>query len=351
MINLNFQTDDNQINDFLVVCEKFNQRPHRLVIHDTYQGVSFEEYVQKLSIEPPQNCFIEMIPSEDDYIFNQRILKQITENIFISYLEIDKNNDDFVVSEIIFYFKSVDDSKEIENIIDDLSQFIVDFSESETHKINYLAVKESALILDPLHFEDQENIELFYNSETLTQVNKLIKKLKKSNTGISIFYGDSGLGKTQLSKYVCKSVDEICIYIPLNLIDQSINNPEFKNFLKKWGKVLLVIDDCDFLFNPMFGKNNYFAHNLLQLVDGVFTEICKIHTLLIFNAETEDEIDEYLLNANSTLDVIQITKLSTELSNELSEHLGHKKRYKTSTKLIEILKGKKSTESQKIGLS
>jgi hypothetical protein len=349
MINLNFQTDDNQVNDFIVVCEKFNQRPNRLVVHETYSGLEFQDSISQFG-DLYQNHFIEMVPSDDDYILNQRILRQISEDVFISYLEIDKNNQDFIISEVIFYYKNIENLETIQTIINGLSECIVDFSSNDNHKINYLGVKEGVLSLEPLIFESQENIELFYNPDTFKKAEKLVKKIKKNSTGISILYGETGTGKSQLTKWICKSVDEISIYIPLNLIEQSINNPEFKNFLKKWGKVLLIIDDCDFLFNPMFGKTNYFAHNLLQLVDGLFTDVCQIHSILVFNTSVEEDIDEYLIDSNRTLDIIEFTELSYEQANELSEHLNLKKRYKNDAKVIEVVLGKKNSQNVKIGL-
>jgi len=350
MINLNFQTDDNQVNDFIVVCEKFNQRPHRLVIHESYTGLEFQDYINTLE-SLYQNHFTEMIPQDDDYIQNQRTLRQISETIFISYLEIDRNNEEFITSEVIFYYKDVENFDTIQKMIDDLSEFVIDFSESENHKLNFLTVRENQLSIEPILSDKQENCELYYNSNCFTKVEKLIKKIKKTNTGLSILYGDTGNGKSQLSKFICHSVDEICIFIPLNLIDQSVNNPEFRNFLKRWGKVLLVIDDCDFLCSPIFGKTNYFTHNLLQLVDGIHSEVCQIHTLLIFNTPQLEELDQDLVDSNSIIDVIEITELTQDESNQLAEHLNSKKRYKQSSRVIEVVKGKKSTSSQKLGLS
>jgi len=349
MINLNFQSDDNQTNDFIEVCEKLNQRPHRLVIHETYSGPDFIEHIDKLE-NLYENHFTEMIPQDDDYIQNQRILRQISESVFISYLEIDKTNEDFAVSEVLFFYKNTNDFEKLENLISELSEFVIDFSSSESHKINILSVKENALSIEPLILNQQENIELFYHQDSFTKVQKLIKKSKKTKTGISILWGDFGCGKSQLSKWICQSIDEICIYIPLNLIDQSINNPEFRQFIKKWGKVFIVVDDCDFLFNPLFGKTNYFSHNLLQIVDGIFTDVCQVQFLLIFNIKSEEEIDQDLLDSNSIIDVIEIKELTQEESNELADHLNSKKKYKQSTRVIDVVRGKKTEPTQKLGL-
>jgi len=353
MKNINFQSDDNQINDFLVVCDYLKQRPHRLVIHDSFTSEDFNKVINStINIDDSyQNFFIEMVPSDDDYIKNQRTLKQISSDIFISFLEIDKNSEDSIASEIIFYFKNSQNIEVIENIILSLQDFIVDFGSSENHKINLLSVKENTLDLEPLSIDRNDSFDFYYNEEVISKINKLIKKIKKNETGISIIHGESGVGKTSVSKYICQELDEMCIYIPLNLVDQSINNPEFKNFLKKYGKVLLIIDDCEFFSNPLFGKSNFLSHNLIQLVDHVFSNICKINVLLIYNTTHEEDIDEVLVDSNFLIDILKIDELTINSANELSNHLGQKKKYKSPLRLIDVLKSQKSSSNFKIGLS
>jgi hypothetical protein len=352
MINLNFQSDDGQINDFLFVCEKFNKRPNRLIIHESYKGIDFTKIINDFTFEQSEdNLFIELINSGDGFIKNQRILHQLSENMFISFLEIDKYNDDFAVSEVLFFFKDSEQLIEVENIIDKLSECILDLTSSESHKINFLTVRENTIDIEPLLTESNEDFENYYNDNVISQVNKLVKKFKKDESGISVIYGESGVGKTNLAKQICHKLHQVSIFIPSNLIDQSINNPDFKNFIKKYGKVLLIIDDCEFMSNNLFGKNNFFVQNVIQLVDGIFQDILQVQILLIFNTDNDEDIDESILNSNSFIDMIYVDSLKSDAATDLSQTLGHKKIYKSSVRLIDVIKNKKNSKKPGIGLT
>lgn len=350
MINLQLNTDDNQIGDYLHICEVFNKRPNRLVIHDTFEGTSFIDKINTISSESLDNDihFIEMVPSDDKYVINQRILKKISDNIFISFLEIDNEDENYLISEVLFYFKDTEDKLKIEEIIEDLSTSILDFSESVNHKINILSSNNGILDLDSIIIDDIEDIELFYNEDVIKSVNKTIKCLKKQNSGLSIIRGEVGTGKTSLAKYIAQQLDEITIFIPINFIEQSINNPDFRNFLKKYKKVLIVIDDCDFF--SFLGKNNYLASNILQLVDGVLSDLISVHVLLVFNIDSDSEIEEIYEDCNCLIDIIEVNYLDGDKSTDLSKHLNHNKKYKLDTKLVDIVKNKKSKNKNLLGL-
>jgi tRNA A37 threonylcarbamoyladenosine biosynthesis protein TsaE len=204
------------------------------------------------------------------------------------------------------------------------------------------------LDLDSIIIDDIEDIELFYSEDVIKSVNKTIKCLKKQNSGLSIIRGEVGTGKTSLAKYIAQQLDEITIFIPINFIEQSINNPDFRNFLKKYKKVLIVIDDCDFF--SFLGKNNYLASNIIQLVDGVLSDLISVHVLLVFNIDSDCEIEEIYEDCNCLIDIIEVNYLDGDKSTDLSRHLNHNKKYKSDTKLVDIVKNKKSKNKNLLGL-
>lgn len=349
MINLQLNTDDNQTGDYLHICEVFNKRPNRLIVHDTFEGKLFIEKINTISVEfSDQDIhFIEMLPQDDKYLINQRILKKLSDDIFISFLELDNENEDYLISEVLFYFKNSENREKIENIIEDLSTSILDSSES-VNKINILSSNAGVLDLDSIQIDNIEDIDLFYQENVIKSINKTIKCLKKQNSGLSIIRGEIGTGKTSIAKYIAQQLDEITIFIPINFIEQSINNPDFRNFLKKYKKVLIVVDDCDF-FN-FLGKNNFLASNILQLVDGVLSDLISVQVLLIFNVDSDYQIDQVYEDANCLVDIIEIDTLCGEKATELSKHLNHNRKYKSDTKLIDIVKNRKSVIKNDLGL-
>jgi hypothetical protein len=139
------------------------------------------------------------------------------------------------------------------------------------------------------------------------------------------------------------------IFIPNTMVDLTINGPDFKNFIKKFEKVLIVIDDCEFLSSNPMSKINPFTNNILQLVDGFLSDNLNLQIILLFN-ELEEDLDNDLLDSNSLIDVLEITNLDAEIATDLSKNLGNNKKYKESVRLIEVVQNKKFDKIEKIGL-
>jgi hypothetical protein len=132
------------------------------------------------------------------------------------------------------------------------------------------------------------------------------------------------------------------------MIEHTINNPEFRRFIKKYDRPIIVLDDCDMLFNDIY-KTNPITNNILQMVDGFLADTMNVNIIALFNTDTEDDIEEELLDCNSLIDVIEFELLSVDESNELAKHLESNKKYKNKTRVIDIIKKRSSNEASKIG--
>lgn len=348
-INLNVNKDDSNLNDFLYCWDKFKSRPNKIVIHNTYSTKQFLSIVEK--IEQSKNVFTEIIPDYDDYIINDKILVQLSENFYISYVVIDRNLDSSIVSDVVFYYKEPDDFINISKLIDELENTIVNFTDEESYNLNTLNFSNGALEIEPIEYmvTDDENVESYYSHKTFKSVSKLIKKIKKSDKGLSILWGDRGTGKTSIINHLADKLDRIIIFIPNNLLDVTLSNPDFRKFIKKYQKPIIVLDDCEMIFSEYFTKSNIIVNNLLQLVDGYLSDGLKINIITIFNVESESEIDHTLLDCNNLIDVVEFDYLSSDESNELSKILGNKPTHKTKSRLIEVLHKRNNTKEKRLG--
>jgi hypothetical protein len=135
------------------------------------------------------------------------------------------------------------------------------------------------------------------------------------------------------------------------MIDHTINNPEFRKFLKRYDKPILVIDDCEIFMGDNWGRQNPTSSNLLQMVDGFLSESINCNIITIFNTDTEDDIDQSLIDCNNLIDLIDFEKLSNEEATGLSKSLGFNKKYKTKSKLVDVIKKRNSNETQDVGFS
>jgi hypothetical protein len=349
-LNLNVNKDDAELNDFLHCWEQFESRPNKIVIHNTYSTSLFIEVLNTYITD--RNFFTEVLPDDEGFIINDKMFVKTTDNIYCSYIVIDRKHENSIINEVTFFYKLEDDFETIQEIVEKLNSCTVNFEEDQSNKLSTIALSStSGLEIEPIDMSefDLDNFSLYYAKQTGKDINKLIKEIKKSNKGLSILHGERGTGKTSVINYLASKLDRIVIFIPNNMIEHTINNPEFRKFLKRYSKPVIIIDDCEMLFHEYFTKSNMFSNNLLQMVDGFLSDSMEVNIIAIFNVEDEDEIDHSLLESNNLIRVIEFDYLSTEEAKELSEYLGNNKQYKNKTSVLDIIRNKKPKESKEFG--
>lgn len=345
-LNLNINKDDSQLNDFLFCWKEFSKRPNKITIHSNYSTKLFKDFIDEKVIE--SNTFTEIIPDEDEMIINDKILSKLSDDVYLAYIVIDRELDTSLVSDIVFYYKYEENLPVIQKVIDGINKCMIDFCEEESKNLNTLSLSSSGLEIEPLSLDyDSDNFELYFNNKTIKILNKTIKKIKKSERGLVILNGERGVGKTSSIKYIADNLDRIVIFIPNSLIEQTINNSDFRKFLRKYSKPVLVLDDCEMIFNDYFSKSNMIVNNLLQIVDGLIYD--DVTVVAIFNVDDESEIDHTLLESNNLIENIDFEYLSLEEAEELSKHLGSNKKYKVDIKMIDVLKKRNSDKNKHIG--
>lgn len=346
--NININRDDPTLNDYLSSWSSFGSRPSKIVIYNTY---SYPEFIKIIKPSNDRVVLTEIIPSDDSSMINDKVYDKINDDLCVSYIVIDRTSESPVVNELTFYYIG-DGSKAVNDIVTKLNDCLSDDSISTISKLNTILIGQNGLELEPISQMkiDSDNIEMYYNGDTLKCVNKLIKKIKKTNKGLSILYGERGSGKTSIINYISDNIDRLVIFIPNNMMEHTINNPEFRRFLKKWSNPIVVIDDCEIFFNEVYTKSNIFTSNLLQLVDGFLSDSIDVHIVTLFNVGCEEDIDHSLLNCNGLIDVIKFENLDKDESSLLGKHIGHDGKYKSSNRLIDIIKKRRSKAIQEIGL-
>lgn len=346
-INLNINKDDYHLNDYLICWEKFGHRPNKILIHNTYSGKLFDEVISKYTLE--KNVFTEVIPDTEELIINDKLFIKIDEDCYLSYIVGDRLSESSFIDSISFYYAN--GYEKVQDFIDELNDCVLDYEDDDSNKLNTIGLSINGLEIEPisLHNIDLDNVDNYYNTETFRRVEKAVKQIKKADKGLTVFYGERGSGKTSIINYISSKLDRIVIFIPNNMIDHTINNPEFRKFIKKYDKPVLVLDDCEIAFTENYGRSNMFTSNLLQMVDGFLSDSINCNIVTIFNIDDEEEIDQSLLECNNLIDVIEFEMLTDEESNSLAKHIQSNKKYKNKTKLIDIIKKRSNKKGFEIG--
>lgn len=344
-LGLSVTKDDSTLNDYIYCWDSFGERPNRIVIHNTYSTKLFDKAMKERFLE--KNVFTEVIPDSVEVIINDRILAKIDDSCYISYIVADRNMDSSFIDSITFYYKG--GYQRINDMVDDLNDCILDYCEEDSNKLNVVVLSPaSGLELEPMSIkEESADADLFYSAATFKRAEKAIKSVKKSDKGLLLFYGERGTGKTSMISHMASKLDRIVIFVPLNMIDHTFGNPDFRKFVKKYDKPLLVVDDCESVFADAY-KSVAFAGNVLQMAEGFLSDSAGATILLIFNESSESEIDEALLDCNELIDAVEFERLSEEEGVELAKHLG-KAKPKGSMRAADIAKKRKGSPSGGIG--
>lgn len=347
-ILLNINSEDSNINEFLYCYKEFGSIPNRYIIHS---DISYDNFLNVLSnLEE-----LYKITEIDNNFTNIRVLSKYNDNLYFSYFILDSDSEFESFSGVTIFYKSEKDLDEIRDRLDEIIEDydIVDSDEEKTNKneLSIVNILNGALNITKISedFKNNDNIDLYYNADTFKSVNKLSKKINKNNKGLSILLGERGTGKTSIIKYISEKVNKNIIYIPNNTIEHTINNPEFKNLIKTYDNLVIVIDDCEVIFSDIYTRSNIITSNLLQMIDGIDSDDISVNFLLIFNSDDESEIDENLLECNNLIDIIKFDFLTKDEANDLSSFLNQKGKYKEETKLLSVLKGKNKNSQNSIG--
>ena len=319
-MNLTINKDDAEINDYLYCWSEMGDRPNKTIFHSFYNVDEFLHFLEEVNYQK-RGEFSEVMPVGESPIINQKNLYKIEDGFYIAFTIFDKLGEEKMIGDVSMIW-SDNHLKMVEEWTSKLNDF-VEFDEEEEGEIkfdrtNIISIGQNGYELNHLNLPkiELEDIEMFYSEDTINSTEKLIKLLRKDESGLAVLWGERGSGKTTLANYIISETENVVIYIPLNMIDMTIGSPDFLKFVKMRKGATLVIDDAEIQFSEYFSKTSFFTGNLLQLVDGLGSINLNLKIILILNNKNLSEVDPNLLKCNNMLDVIKVEKIFDEKSKE-----------------------------------
>jgi len=145
--------------------------------------------------------------------------------------------------------------------------------------------------IDPI----ETNIEDNYNDDFLPVYNDVIEFLNQRKSGIAIFRGVMGSGKTSLIRHLITVLPKHYVFIT-NGIAEHLGSPEFTSFLLENRDSVFILEDCEQILRKRTDINFFSSGiaNILNMSDGLLSDIFNIKFICTFNADM-DVIDEALL--------------------------------------------------------
>lgn len=194
----------------------------------------------------------------------------------------------------------------------------------EKSKIYILSNSYGELDLTALPVEPLEaDLELNYGKEFAEFHEQLVDSLNNKTSGLYLFYGEPGTGKSSYIKYLLNGeVKRKIAYIPIGLIDRLIS-PDFLPILIANKDLILVMEDAEkaLLSRDSGESNTDLVSAILNLTDGFLGQAMNISVIATFNT-AKDRIDAALLRKGRLRMSHEFKKLSVENAKNLAVSMG-----------------------------
>lgn len=156
------------------------------------------------------------------------------------------------------------------------------------------------------------DVDKHYNDDFKEVNDTILSTLKDSNSGIILLHGEPGTGKTNYIKHITSKVpDKKFIYIPSNMIG-FITDPSFIGTMLSNKNSILIIEDCEVYIQDRKnsgGSNSNFVTTLLNLSDGILSDMMDLQIICTFNNDIKD-IDEAILREGRLIAEYKFDELS-----------------------------------------
>lgn len=160
-----------------------------------------------------------------------------------------------------------------------------------------------------------------YNDDLTVLHEKIVTTLRQKNkSGIYLFHGVPGTGKSTYIRYLIRCINKKVIFIPPGLA-ANLDAPNLTQLLIENANTVFVIEDAEQLITSRDAGRNSSISVLLNLTDGLLGESLGIQVIATFNTELKN-IDKALLRKGRLLALYDFKQLSIEKSRRLLEKLG-----------------------------
>jgi energy-coupling factor transporter ATP-binding protein EcfA2 len=138
------------------------------------------------------------------------------------------------------------------------------------------------------------SVEKYYTKDFQPMHKHIVETLKKNESGLYLFHGEPGTGKTTYIKHLASLINRDMIYVPVAFID-SLVDPSFLPALLKKRHSILVIEDAEkALLAREPGDSSSLVSAILNITDGIMGNVFSISVIATYNSPRAG-IDKALL--------------------------------------------------------
>jgi len=199
--------------------------------------------------------------------------------------------------------------------------------------------------------EEEIDLELNYGKDIVPKCEVLISNLESNKSGLALFSGPPGTGKSTFIKYLSTKTSRKIIYLPSGAADE-LTDPGFLTFMLDYKNCILLLEDAEKVLRSRELNDNSAISNILNLTDGLLGDCLNVFIIATFNT-SKDEIDPALLRKGRLVIDHEFKTLPPENCNKIFEKIGSDRRTDKDLSLSEIYNSQdnfyEKEEAKKIG--
>lgn len=174
------------------------------------------------------------------------------------------------------------------------------------------------------------DIDKTYNDDINNLMPAIDKFIKKDKTGVALFYGEPGTGKTTFIKYLIQTYKNTNFIILDSDILNGISSRNLMNYLVNMQNAVFIIEDAEKLLKSRNSGYNPVIGTFLNLSDGILASSLKCKFICTFNTEFTD-IDPAISRKGRMKANYEFKKLSADKVSKLTNG-----KYKKAMTVAEI---------------
>lgn len=182
---------------------------------------------------------------------------------------------------------------------------------------------------EPISINLPENLDLELNyGKSFLDIDKKIKeRLMDKPNGLFMFHGLPGTGKTTYIKYLASQIKRDFIYIPTSMIEYFTSDPNCLHTLIQKPNSVIILEDAEkaILKRLGDGMDSSAVSSLLNLSDGILSDILKTSVIVTYNCPKQDVDDALKRKGRLQIDY-EFTALSVDDAKKLAKKLKFSKK-------------------------
>ena len=211
--------------------------------------------------------------------------------------------------------------------LEDFEKFINKEEGSKVHL--FIKNQYGDYAFEPISVNVPDNIDLTLNyGSKFPETDKTIQeRLTNNKSGLFMFHGLPGTGKTTYIKYLASKVDRDFIYIPTTMVETFTSDPNCLSVLIQKPNSVIILEDAEKAIMKRHGDgmDSSAVSSLLNLSDGIMSDILKTSVILTYNCP-KNEIDSALRRKGRLQVDYEFTALSITDSKKLAKSLKYSKK-------------------------